>query len=122
MATLTIPLVTLPAGVRDFGPVAVADAETGVRLTLDRTVAGGLNATPAAHIDMAIMQSNDGGASWKLISSAGINGGILTGPGGVTLTTFPLVTQWDPGTGRQAKATITVTGASVAVAGTLTSL
>ena len=46
--TLTIPLTTLPTGTRVIGPANVADADVRAVLTLDRTVAGGLNALTAA--------------------------------------------------------------------------
>lgn len=117
--TLTIPLITLPVGSRDFGPATVADADHGVTLTVDRTVTGGLTATPAAQLQVQISQSGDGGATWKMIAAATFPGGTVA-VRGVTLTASQLITTWDPGTGRQAKATIIVSGAPVAVAGTLT--
>lgn len=119
-STTNIPLTTLAVGSRDFGPASVADADTAVTLSLDRTVAGGLNATPAAQVNIEILQSNDGGATWKMIASAVANGGLIIGRGGTDITVSSIGTTWDPGTSRLAKATVVVTGASVAVAGTLT--
>ena len=119
MGTLTIPLVTLPVGARVFGPANIADTDTGVTLTLDRTVANGLTATPAAHIDATIEQSGDGGATWFLICVAGIDGGVQVNPHGQTQTANHLITTWAPGISRQARTTITVSGVAVAIAGTL---
>lgn len=111
--------VTLSLGARSFGPAAVADADTSVVLSVDRTVALGLTATPAAHISLAIEQSDDGGATWVLIAAAGIDGGAETDQHGNPRTVSRVFTTWGPGTSRQARATITVTGAAVAVAGSL---
>lgn len=120
MASFPIPLTTLPPGQRVFGPAALADADTSARLVIDRTPAGGLNATPAAQVTIAVEQSSDGGGTWKLIASGTVSGGVITGRGGAVITSSTVGTTWDPGTGRQARAAITVAGASVAVAGTLT--
>lgn len=120
MASFPIPLATLPPGQRVFGPAAIADGDTAARLVIDRTPPGGLNATPAAQLTIAVEQSGDGGATWKLIASAQVTGGLVTGRGGGVITASAVATTWDPGTGRQARAGITVAGAAVAVAGTLT--
>lgn len=127
MPTTTIPTTTLQIGVRDFGPANIADADTSITLTIDRTVANGLNATPATHLSIEAKVSLDGGVTWTLAAGAGIEGGQLAmpppprGPGGF-YTTNVLRVGLDqfPGTGRRIKATLTVSGASVAVAGTLT--
>jgi hypothetical protein len=117
-STFTIPLLTLPVGVRDFGPTNVADAETSVLLTIDRTVTGGLGSlTSGSAVAVDVMQSNDGGATWVL----NVGG---TFPGGPPITgswaTGTLSVSLAPGTGRKLKATVTVSGpSSVAVAGTL---
>jgi hypothetical protein len=117
--TLTIPQTTLPVGTRSFGPTTISDTDTGVILTVDRTLAGGLTATPATHISLIIEQSNDGGANWEQLAIAGIEGGVVPAKNGQTATTSSVGTDWDKGTGRQVRATIVVTGAAVAVAGSL---
>jgi hypothetical protein len=117
-STLTIPLVTLPVGVRDFGPANAADSETSILLTIDRTVAGGLGSlTSASTVAVDVMQSNDSGLTWVL----SVGG---TFPGGPPVTgswaTGTLRVDLAPGTSRRLKATVTVAGpSSVAVAGTL---
>lgn len=118
MATFNIPLTTLPVGSRDFGPVTVADNDTEVTLSVDRTVSGGLNATPSASLVVQVSQSGDSGATWKVIAAATFPGGTVNFRGSV-LTASQLITTWDPGTGRQGKATIAVSGATVTVAGTI---
>lgn len=113
-STFTIPLVTLPPGVRDLGPATAADTETVILLTIDRTISGGLNSlTPASQVQIDVMQSNDGGVTWRLQVGGTMPGGAL-GP-----VSSLQVDLW-PGTARRLKATVTVSGpSSVAVAGTL---
>jgi hypothetical protein len=122
--TLTIPLTTLPDGARIFGPAAVADADTRVALTVDRTPAGGLNSlTAATSIDLLVEQSNDGGATWFLIVDGSIPGGVQQAfrqPPGTPATSDQITVTFAPGTGRRARATMTVTGGPVAVQGSLT--
>lgn len=127
MPTLTIPRTTVQIGVRDFGPSSVADTDTSITLTIDRTVANGLNANPAAHLLIEAMVSLDGGGTWTMVVGAGIEGGQLSqpppprGPGGFyTENVLRVGLDQFPGAGRLIKATLTVSGSSVAVAGTLT--
>ena len=127
MATLSIPQVTLPVGAREIGPAPIADADSQIALTIDRTVPGGLNATPAARIDLAAEVSVDAGATWTLAVGGLVPGGefIFPPPRGDGVTPGPVsqltvnLTQF-PGTGRRIKATLAVSGAPVTVAGTLT--
>lgn len=127
-ATLTIPLTTLPVGQRTFGPVTVPDTDTSVTLTVDRTVAGGLNAlTSSSTLAMAAEMSNDGGATWHAVDTTapgtrtewGTAGGLIptrTGNAPASSGTWPLA----PGTGRRVRATVTVAGpSSIAVAGSI---
>jgi len=120
MTTTTIPLTTLPVGVRDFGPANAFNAEAAIVMTIDRTVAGGLNSlTGATAVQVDVMQSNDGGATWALRAGASMPGGIILSKG-VANTTSVVEVDLAPGTGRKLKATVTVSGpSSVAVAGTL---
>jgi hypothetical protein len=121
--TFNIPLTTLPPGVHNFpasGGAAIADSDSLAVLTIDRTVPGGLNVTPGASYEIAVYQSNDAGASWQFLASAGDAGGIITNPRlGQVNSNVIGVSLW-PGTGRLARAQVTVTGTAVAVAGTLT--
>lgn len=115
--TFSIPLTTLAAGSRDLGPTTVADADMGVRLTIDRTVTGGLNASPGVTIDVALFQSGDGGATWFGGGGTQLVGGPKAGRFGNADNVWVSFTA---GASRQVKATVTVTGGSVTVQGTLT--
>jgi len=117
-STLTIPLTTLPVGELDLGPANAADAETGIVLTIDRTVAGGLNSlTPASTVAVNVFQSNDGGVTWMQLVGATMPGGVV----GLGHATSDVRTGLFPGTSRKLKATVIVAGTPVAVAGTLVS-
>ena len=120
--TTNIPLTTLAVGSHDFGPAAIADSDISVKLVIDRTVPNGLNSQPATTvISVALAQSNDGGVTWQnLASGGGIEGGSYIGKTGTTITQSTLFTYFAVGVSRQVKATVTVAGAPVAVAGTVT--
>lgn len=124
--TTTIPLTALAVGSHDFGPVAVADTDSQAVLSVDRTVSKGatqgFNGQPATtQASIQVQQSNDGGTTWKLEAAADIIGGLLTNPKtGQPYTASTLTISLDPGTSRQVKATIVVSGANVAAAGSLT--
>jgi hypothetical protein len=111
--------VTVNPGPRTFGPVNQGDTDTGLDLTIDRTVAGGFNATPAASAVIAFEQSNDGGSTWNQICSATIAGGPITGHGGLPATSNDVGSNLLPGTGRQGRAVVTISGSAVAVQGSL---
>jgi len=124
--TLTIPLATLGVGAHVFGPAAAADSDHGVLLSIDRTVTNGFNSQPASTTaGYRADQSPDGGATWVLVAGGTIGGGVLAavppprGPGG-TVAASTVSADMAPGTGRQVRAVVTVSGAPVAVAGTLT--
>lgn len=116
MPTFNIPLTTLPVGSHDFGPTTAADADKYILVTIDRTVAGGLNATAAATIEITAFQSNDGGVSFFEIGGTECLGGAKAGRFG-NIDNITLTLQ--PGISRQVKANVTVIGSSVAVAGTI---
>jgi len=123
--TIQIPLTTLTIGPHVFGPATIVPGDKQAILTVDRTVTGGLNATPAAHIDLILDFSNDGGTTWPTQVKAGFEGGQLFIPDKVTgnpilrtiadvrLNGLEQVQNW------RVRATVTVSGASVAVAGSL---
>lgn len=124
--TFNFGSVTLPPGSFSepaTGGVTVADTDSEMVLTIDRTVSGGLNSlTSAVQIALAIWQSNDNGATWLELESDLIVGGVIPIPakyGGGTQTKDVLGITLAPGTGRLARAHITVAGGSVAVAGAL---
>lgn len=124
--TLAIPLTVLNDGTRHFGPAPVADADVMAVLSLDRTMAGGLNSlTSAATLELTIDQSGDGGATWFPLADAMITGGLVPaepppkGPGG-NAATAGVGVRFAPGTGRQARATVITTGGPVTVQGSLT--
>ena len=122
MTTLTIPLTTLPTGTRVIGPANVADADVRAVLTLDRTVAGGLNAlTAATTLEILVEQSDDGGATWFLICDALMTGGIVGAPkGGGNATEATVWVSFEPGTGRRTRATLTTASGPLVVQGSLT--
>lgn len=122
-STFNFGPITLNIGTRVLGPTSVPDADSSVTLTIDRTVTNGFNSQPdTTQATFFIDQSNDGGNTWKTITSAGpIIGGIFTvDKTGLTKTQERQFTQFDPGISRQVRFTFTVSGSTVAVAGTLT--
>lgn len=115
--TINIPLTTLTVGSHDIGPAAVADADTQITITIDRTVTNGLNSlTPATQITMTSFLSFDGGTTWIEMGAATTNGGTPAKGG----TTSAIQVGLWPGTSRQVKANVIVTGTSVAVQGSVT--
>lgn len=119
MTTVSIPLVTLPVGSQTFGPSPIADTDTKITLSIDRTVSGGLNSQPSTtQIMLTTFQSDDGGATFQELAAVSVVGGIFT-KGGNQINTDHIITELNPGTSRQVQATVTVTGASVAVAGSI---
>jgi hypothetical protein len=119
--SLTIPLITLAPGTREFGPVSVDDAVVRATITIDRTVANGLNSQPATtHVEIGVWQSDDGGNSWQFRASAGLNGGTYPkNTAGDPYTESNVQVDLNPTTGRRVKAVVEVAGASVAIAGSL---
>jgi len=132
--TVTIPLTTLTVGRHDFPPggggVNVADVDTLIVLAVNRPVSnGGVQGfdgqpdTTAAEITAE--QSNDGGMSWFLAVSGTVTGGHLLNPpppkgDGLTVQQSIVEVPVYPGTGRKVRASVTVSGAQVAVSGSLT--
>jgi hypothetical protein len=128
--TVSIPLATLAVGRHDYpsggGGVAVADADTEILLAIDRTVANGFNSQPATTTaDYLVEQSNDGGATWFAAVGGTAVGGIVLDPppprgDGLPSGQSTVQVALYPGTGRKVRASVTVAGVAVAVAGTLT--
>lgn len=119
-STVNIPLTTLPLGSHDFGPAAIPDADSLIVISIDRTVANGLNSkTSATQVTMTSFQSNDSGVTWNELASATTEGGTFV-KNGVTAATSTIGVGLWAGTSRQLKANLTVSGSSVAVQGTVT--
>ena len=119
-----IPLVALAVGTHSYGPASVDDLVTSARIMVDRTVnrpgAPGLNAQPpTTTVELTVLQSNDGGASWQLRASAGLVGGTYASEG-VPFTFSDVQVELAPGAARRVRADVTVAGDRVAVAGSLT--
>ena len=118
--TVTIPLTTLTVGGHDFGPATAPDGDSLITINIDRTVVNGLNAQPATtQITLESFQSNDGGVTWQNLAVNTVTGGLLPAKGGGSVLTDQLGTTLNPGTGRRVRATVTVAGSGVAVAGSL---
>lgn len=117
--TLNVPHVTLPVGAHVYGPATLTAAHRSVAIVLDRTIASGLDATPAATLNLMVELSFDGGATWGHLVDATIPGGVQLTTGGAQATTAD-VTVSLPGVTAQARATVTVIGAPVSVTGTVT--
>lgn len=99
MATITIPPLTIPSGIRQFGPVAAQAGWNTIDLTLDI-------ATLVAPLDLILERSPDGNDPWSVIASV-----TALGPGTdihgqpVTSPTFH-VSLGDSNVGSQIRATV----------------
>lgn len=121
---LAIGLQVLAVGQTIFGPAVVDDDVSQAMLTIDRTVSRGqtlgFNPQPAStRAELAIEQSNDGGATWALRAAAGIVGGLYSDSGTGSFNASVVGVTLAPGTGRRVRAVVVVAGDRVAVAGTL---
>jgi len=125
MSTFSIPNITVQVGTRQFGPFAIPDADNGIEIDIDRTQSphplNGL--TSATTYSVELQQSNDGGVTWKALGGAsGIPGGTILTKTGATRVTDSVFTMFDPGTGRQLRCQVIVTGPSpITLSGTITS-
>ena len=125
-STFTIPLTTLPVGTTSVpatGGAPVPDGDSTLTISINRTVANGFNSQPSStQATVTLYQSDDGGTTWQELAAMGpVTGGSVISPKtGQLITASNLFTEFNPGTGRLVRAGITVTGASVAVAGTIT--
>lgn len=121
-----IPLTALVPGTHSFGPASVSDDVRQATISVDRTVsrpnADGLNAQPAStRVELTVLQSDDGGASWQLRASAGLIGGLYpANQAGDPYLISDVQVELSPGAARRVRADVVVTGAArVAIAGTL---
>ena len=118
--TFTIPLTTLSVGSQTFGPSAAGDSESVITITIDRTVPGGLNSlTSASILAVDVQESLDGGTTWQDLGGWTTPGGVITIKGvqaSASSGTWRLI----PGTARQVRATVTVSGpSSIVVSGSI---
>ena len=114
MATdITIPTITLPVGQSTFGPHAMSQEHT-CSLTLDRTVAGGLNSlTSATGLDVEV-NSSIGGVTFRNEAGFTTVGGIISGVHG-QINANTLIIEGMGGRGAQVEIVTTVTGPSTVV-------
>lgn len=122
MATITVPiaLTTLTAGIHEFGPLTLDNTHRQAVLTIDRTVAGGLNSqTSVDSTSIDIWLSIDAGISWIGPNGGTVVGGIQLDKTGSTRTSNVLtVGLGTPEAGRLLKGRIVV-ALSTGVAGSL---
>lgn len=113
-----IPLVTLPVGPLTVGPSTLAAGFAQAAITVDRTVANGLNSkTTDTTIQAEIQQSDDNGATWTTIAVSQTQGGISSNHNG-QINIYPIQVSLS-GAACQMQALLTIGGTPVAVAGTL---
>lgn len=122
---LTIPRTVISQNSPLTSPgLSVPDGDTVMNLSIDRTIANGLNASPAsAVLQLDVDQSNDGGATWQWTGGDQMTGGIYHSPKtGLEEDTDYIEVGLNPGTSRLVRGRLIVTGGggSVAIAGTLT--
>lgn len=117
--TLTINPIALPVGVTTFGPVNVG-SNSHAGITVDRTVAGGLNSVGAGSAILVLIQTSPDGTTWKDLCGA-------TWPGGITVTGHGQINTSSVDTGdvdpavTRVKVIATVVGPSpITIAGTVT--
>ena len=123
MATnITIPVTTLTVAgsPKTFGPFNMNKEQNAV-LTIDRTVAGGLNSlTSATTLEVDLYTSPDNGVTWIGPDGFSTTGGIITDRNGQTATTNTMSPKGLGGQGTRVKVVTTVIGPSdVVVAGSL---
>jgi hypothetical protein len=117
---VSIPNLALPVGTRTFGPAALGAGFHEATITLDRTVASGLNAAPTTTtITMVIEESTDSGATWHGLNGAGdtTTGGTTSNHNGQINLSITSITL--SGLASEMRATLIVAGAAVTIAGSL---
>jgi len=122
---LTIPRTIInPGPPVTAGPLSIPDGDTLINMSIDRTIANGLNKSPtSAVLTLYVFQSGDGGATWTWIGGDQMTGGIYISPKtGLEEDTDYIEVNLNPGTSRQVRGQVQILGGggSVAVSGTLT--
>lgn len=98
------------SGTRNFGPVAISDAFSRIKLVLGRRTNGTQNNwnDPATHVEAQIFISINGGP-FTLLVGFGAEGGTDLRPDGTESPASTVEINLPPGVNRQARATIVVT-------------
>lgn len=118
--TVPIPTTTLQTGPTTVGPVTVTTTVSAA-LSIDRTVAGGLNSlTNASTLAVEVDGSNDGGNTWTLIVGSVFSGGLIPLKGGGDLATNEMDASTSPDQFTQVRLVATVSGpSSITVGGSI---
>ena len=123
--TLIIPVTTFdPEVMHGYGPYTLKQQDNVANITIDRTIAGGLNSlTPEVTGEIVLDFSTDNGQTWTLLASSGFEGGLVvwTDRFGVqhTITIVAITVGTDLVKGAQIKGTAVVHGGSVNMTGTV---
>lgn len=122
--TLNIPSITLKPGTHVFGPDTPPSGISTVTITFSRTDGShSLNtAAPTTTFAAELEISYDGGTTWETLGGAETTGGSSTDPDtGQPYATFYLEVDFPSPTtaATQVRGTITVTGATVSVSGSI---
>jgi hypothetical protein len=116
--TLTIPKINLAVGQRTFGPFSIGNNSQAV-ITLDRTVAGGLNSlTSASVLDVTVQSSPDAGVTWTNEAEATFPGGVYSDRHGQVNTNILTVNGLDGGRNSARVVTVVTGPSSIRIAGT----
>jgi len=120
--SLNIPNGIRQVGSQTFGPATLADGDSVMRVELDRTSNGGLNATPAARVEARFQQLIPGDTTWYTVGLCTFDGGIRSDPEmGQLNTDYLEINLLYPGLpGRAVQCVLTVSGAAVRLSGTVT--
>lgn len=117
--TLTINLTTLPVGTTVFGPMTIGN-NTRAGISVDRTVAGGLNSVGTDSAIAVLIQTSPDGTVWSDLCGATWDGGITVTSHG-QINTSSVETGDVPPAATRVQVITTVTGPSpIAIAGTVT--
>lgn len=121
MAATSVPigLVTLPIGTTVVGPVQIVQTIHGMRLTIDKTITNGFNATPTTSVTTSFEKGPSNTGPWSPMGSSVHPGGPIEGEHGATETVLVDDNTFDPPlTSGWVRYVVTVTGHTVAVGGT----
>lgn len=121
--TTVLPVNTYLAGPHNVGPIVLADSVTSIGIAVQRCTNADLTIWPnlTDTITFDIQVSMNGGVTWEQWFNGSNSGGINVSPKtGLQVPTTNVQGSIPPGTGRQMKATITLsadikTGATVTV-------
>lgn len=117
--TITIPTIALQVGATTFGPRNMAKEHTVV-LTIDRTVASGLNSLDATTLLEVDVNTSADGTTWANEASFTTVGGTINDKHGIPVGANVLTIEGLGGQGNHVEVVATVGGGSpVTVAGTI---